>query len=578
MKQLTRQGKSYLSEKTKVILMIVVIVAVTGFPYLQEGLDGYFPDLMYHMLRIEGVKDALAEGVFPVRIYENFFNGYGYGSPLFYPDIFLIFPALLRMLGIPPLIVWKIFALCLTSAATLTTWWSIKYISKDSELSMAATFLVMLSQFYLADLCDRVGLSEYLAFIFIPLLIAGIYDFFVYEGRKVYLLGIALTGLILSHTIMTFIGVILTIIIFVRMWFVKRSNNYLFDGRRMLGLLITALCTLLLTSYYICPMLEQMLSDRFQYMTPWAHVGDFVEPYSTFFRMTGYFSNIAYVGIGVPVLVLAAVCLFLKKPKNKWAAVFFVGGILMFVIQTSLFPWERLNDTMLNMIQFPYRFFPYALLFLVLGITLILAEHVKSGMRRKVVLLTIIAAAIVTGVVQNLTIESIEESTWISDEFLGYSNDYVGAGEWLPENISPDVTGMTAERKVLVNGVDKEWYDAGDYYYFQIEGNGECVLPLMYYKGYEAELHSEEGGITPLTVEKTEQALVKVRNTTGQAGEIRVWYGKTPVQKVSAFLSGITILVLLIAAVTVKYRTRREEKKRVQSKREEIRRRVRERR
>ena len=69
--------------KQKVALMIITIAAVTGFPYLQKGVCGYFPDLMYHMLRIEAVKDALLEGVFPVRIYERFFNGYGYGSPLF---------------------------------------------------------------------------------------------------------------------------------------------------------------------------------------------------------------------------------------------------------------------------------------------------------------------------------------------------------------------------------------------------------------------------------------------------------------------------------------------------------------
>lgn len=577
MRRLKGQRKSYFSEKTKVIIMVAVIVAITGFPYLQKGLCGYFPDLMYHMLRIEAVKDALMEGVFPVRIYENFFNGYGYGSPLFYPDIFLLFPAFLRMLSIPPLVVWKIFALFLTGIATVTTWWSVKYISKDSELSMAAAFLIMLSQFYLADLCHRVGISEYLAFIFIPLLIAGIYDFFVYEGKKVYLLGIAITGLVLSHTIMTFIGVIITAIIFIRMMFVRKSKNYLFDKRRMTGLVSTALSTLLIVSFYIFPMLEQMTTDRFRYMTPWANVGDYVQPFSTFFRMTGYFSHIAYVGIGIPVLVLTVICLFLKKPKNKWAALFFVGGVILFLVQTPLVPWEKLNETMLNMIQFPYRFFPYALFFLVLGITLIVTENFQ-GKGRNVALLVIVASAILTGVVQNMTIKSSEESKQIDAKYLESNTGYVGAGEWLPEDISPDVVGMTAERKVLVNGVDKEWYDAGDYYHFQTEGDGECVLPLMYYKGYKAELHSEEGVITPLPVEKTAQALVKVNNTTGQAGEVRVWYGKTTVQKASALLSVITILVLLIAAAAVKCKTRREEKKSVQSKREELRRRVRERR
>lgn len=76
-----------------------------------------------------------------------------------------------------------------------------------------------------ADLCHRVGLSEYLAFIFIPVLIAGIYDFFVYGGRKTWLMGIGFAGLLLSHTIMTFIGVILTVLIFVRMLFVLQGES-----------------------------------------------------------------------------------------------------------------------------------------------------------------------------------------------------------------------------------------------------------------------------------------------------------------------------------------------------------------
>ena len=85
-----RKNNGKYKEYIRIFVMAAIIVAITGFPYIKEGLCAYFPDLMYHMLRTEGVKEALLEGNFPARIYMNFYNGYGYGSPLFYPDIFLV--------------------------------------------------------------------------------------------------------------------------------------------------------------------------------------------------------------------------------------------------------------------------------------------------------------------------------------------------------------------------------------------------------------------------------------------------------------------------------------------------------
>ena len=539
--------------KQKVAHMIITIAAVTGFPYLQKGLCGYFPDLMYHMLRIEAVKDALLEGVFPVRIYERFFNGYGYGSPLFYPDIFLIFPALLRILSVPPLAVWKIFALCLTAGTSLTSYFSIKYICRDREFSIAAAFMLMLSQFYLADLCHRVGLSEYLAFIFIPVLIAGIYDFFVYGGRKTWLMGIGFAGLLLSHTIMTFIGVILTVLIFVRMLFVRRENLFLLDMERMRRLFVTAGAVILCTAYFTSPMLEQMISGTFQYMTPWAKVGDYVQPFSTFFRVTGYFSHIAYVGIGIPILILLIVCLFLKKPKNKWTAAFFVGGCGMFLLTTPLFPWEKLNDTILNMIQFPYRFYPYALFFLIVGITMILVKNFPTGVKgRKAVLVFVIAGSVLGGIVQNATIISSEESKQIDAAYLEENTGYVGAGEWLPQGLDPDVTGLTAGKTVKADEelTNQKLRHEGKYYYFTTEDDAHTyILPLMYYKGYEAWLSCGDGSSVRLMLDKSDNSLVRVHNTEGKEGEVRIEYDGTALQKISSIISLVALLGILLYIV-----------------------------
>ena len=63
------------------------------------------------------------------------------------------------------------------------------------------------------------------------------------------------------------------------------------------------------------------------------------------------------------------------------------------------------------MIQFPYRFYPYALFFLIVGITMILVKNFPTGVKgRKAVLVFVIAGSVLGGIVQNATIISSEES------------------------------------------------------------------------------------------------------------------------------------------------------------------------
>ena len=539
-------------EKIKIPLMVFIIVGVTCFPYLQEGLCGYIPDLLYHLLRIEGVKESLMLGEFPTRIYNNFFNGFGYGSPLFYPDIFLVFPAVLRIISVEPIAAYKIFAVTVCIFGTLTTYYSLKYITKDSNCSIIGVFLIMLSQFWLADLHHRVGISEYVAFAFIPVLIAGIYDFFMYEGKRTWLIGAGLIGLLLSHTIMTFIGVLLTVIIFVRMLFKKSGENYLFDKNRMKNLIITALCTILITAYYTFPMLEQMVffGNELSYTEPWAHIGKYTQPFSSFFRIKGYFSTIAYVGIGIPVLGLIALCCFLKKPKNKWVWTFLGGGCALFLASTSLVPWGILENTILNMIQFTYRLWPYAIIFVVIGVVMILSENSNHcSEKQKIMAFTaIIGCIMLAGLFQNRMIAaSTIESRGFDAQYLEEHNNYVGAGEWLPLGVAEEITDLEAEMLVVSDRGDrKNLTTSGKYKIFYNDKETESYqLPLIYYKGYEARLSEENGTETQLEIQMDDNAQVLVINQKDKQGKIYVHYAGTIIQKFSNIVSLISIIFVI---------------------------------
>ena len=111
MRETTKKQKSK-KEKSFVLGMVILIAIITGLPFLKPGLGGHLLDTLYHLLRIESVKEALLNGAYPARVNPLFLNGYGYGSSLFYSDITLVVPAILRLLGVSPILSWKIFALC----------------------------------------------------------------------------------------------------------------------------------------------------------------------------------------------------------------------------------------------------------------------------------------------------------------------------------------------------------------------------------------------------------------------------------------------------------------------------------
>lgn len=421
-------------------IMIIIVVATVGFTYLTEGLQGDLKDLMYHMLRIESVKEALQAGEYPAHVNPIFFNGYGYGSSIFYPDLFLIIPAIMRMLGLSPIVTWKLFVMLLAAVSATTTFLSFKYISKNVYFSISGSVLLVLSQFYIADIMERSGLGEYIACIFMPILIAGLFDFVEYEGKKVYLIGIAFVGMFLSHMIMTVVGILVTIIFFAVMICVPQKRKMIFKREKIVALVLTAVVSVCLVAYYAFPMIEQMINDKFLYMEQWARISDYTQPFRVFFKCTGGFCYIARIGVGIPILILLEVRMIFGKPKNRWADFFLGGGILLLVAMTDIVPWDILSNTFLNMLQFTYRLYPYALCFIVLGLVIYFAE--KCAEKR------MIAFAVGFGCWQDcVSNRGVHYS--INEEYLYDNTCWVDQGEWLPKGIADDVRGVHQDLKSL---------------------------------------------------------------------------------------------------------------------------------
>ena len=195
-------------EHKKIIISIFIFVCLySSFLLLIPGIPrGH--DLTFHLSRISAISDGLKFGEFPVKVYPNYFGGYGYANGLFYGDVFLYFPAVLCLLGLSVITSYKVFLFVCAICTALSIYICVKSISKSRFAATLSMILYTLSSYRAVDVYIRAAIGEVLAFIFIPIVILGVYEIIYNDKKKWYILTIGFTGLFLSHNISAVIMVI----------------------------------------------------------------------------------------------------------------------------------------------------------------------------------------------------------------------------------------------------------------------------------------------------------------------------------------------------------------------------------
>ena len=92
--------KSFICNHYIIILICLLLVAGIVIPLCNvQTFLGH--DVYFHMTRMEALAQEIDAGNIPARLYYFVYDGYGYASPMFYGDLFLIIPALLILMGVP---------------------------------------------------------------------------------------------------------------------------------------------------------------------------------------------------------------------------------------------------------------------------------------------------------------------------------------------------------------------------------------------------------------------------------------------------------------------------------------------
>lgn len=529
-----------------VMVLMLLVSGICMLPCFERGLP-FGDDQQVHMLRVESLLKALKSGQgYPVYVYQNMLEGYGYGMGMFYPDLFLLPAVFFRLLGAPPEIAMKLYIYVLFLCTCVTSYYAGKTLGGRKITGAVTMILYTMGHYHLEDVYIRFALGEVTAMIFIPLVFVSLYDFTEKQHSRRGLLCVTFSGLLLSHTISFALCVILAII-----WCLLRYRQLLTNRHLIIELIAEAGVCMLITCYYWLPVAEQFLDGRFQVSDDPA----FYTHENTMYLLaivSGKYS-VAFIEVGLlALLVFGGILNNIHSKKATWCL---IGTVILLLLETNIFPWRIVDKTHLVSIQFPWRLNMLTEFMLAFGIAAQLCIVLRLYMNDIRCAVVGLVVCMLTGFFNLNMIWNVELGSYV-DYPEGYADavehtNTVGMGEWLPEEcdladtVYADHNGVVRCGNRYIQGR----YNADWSLEFDADGKpGEYIVPKYYYKGYKAKCVDAEGNTYDVDVQKgSEDGLIKLK-VNSEIERVVVVYRGTKMQLVSRI---ITLLACAVIGVYV---------------------------
>ena len=531
------------------ILLLLLLTAVSCIPlYVASGLYQN-EDLFYHICTIRGIAASIAEGYIPPRILLDLIENYGYGAGFYYPNLFFLLPAALRLLGFSLPFTYKFFVLLCTFFSLCSIYSCVKHISGKVSAARLSAVMYAFAAYRLIDVFYRAALGEVQAFVFMPIIILGLYE--IYEGHpeKWFHFALGFTGLLMCHLISLAICGVFTLA-FVLIRFRKTFG----DRKVFTALLKSVLITLALGAFFILPMIEQLTTVEQKINEIGS--GQYGFQAEDFGRLFSFFTTwnkgtvLRYVYPGWILLILPVLRLIFVRKRTKAIVIadtLSLFGAAAMIMCTNVFPWQ-LFHWFRSYIQFAWRFMMVATVCLCVSCA-IYSDSISASNR---FVMVVVLGAAVCGF--PIIVETIANRMYSVDEALYLlGTNKLGNAEYLPSSFrrefaeaNKDTVSSNAEdyavtqhnREGLTFSFSYEVKDGGEDVYFSV--------PLIMYTGYRAELTSADGTVTELQPEADDIGLVRVYTGGVDSGIIFVHYEKTTIQIVSEIISLSALAFIIV--------------------------------
>lgn len=478
-------------------------------------------DVGYHLMRIEGLKDGIVSGQFPVRIAPKWLQDYGYADAVFYGQTLLLPAALFRMIGFTVTTSYRLFILCINLATAWLAYYCFRRIFGHPYIGLLCSMLYTLSIYRLYKLYMRGSLGEALGLLFLPLIAYGFWRVFTEDHKSgayrwcFIPLTIGFAGIIQTHMLTCELVGGFTVLLCIVLW------KKVFRRETFWALTKTVICGALIAAWFIIPFLDYMVTGDFMIQHAYertiqerglylAHLFS-VYPFAgtSVFPAEEGMVHAMPVGIGFALLVCLILWCYLlvlgRKTmesrgglEKRYLALGNIGlgfAALAMLMSLSAFPWNsiqflhRITATLVSSLQFPERALMIAGIgaVLVAGVLACWTFHQENKGWRIAFF----------GVMAGLTVLT---SLLLLDDFThngsfvriynaeGMGSGYIAGQEYLP--YGTDAAQLLYRGPIPGGDVEIESYEQGP---LTVEvnchnpgGEGALNLPLLYYKGYRA--------------------------------------------------------------------------------------------
>lgn len=526
-------------KKNWVFITLTLLVIINSGWLIFKGMP-FQHDIEFHYSRIISLANTIKNGDFFALIHDAFY-GYGYALGIFYGNLFFYIPSLLYIIGLPDILVFKLFYILINIGTVIITYFSMKGIIKNKKISVFITILYCLSEYRLIDVFVRGAVGEMLAFMVAPLIIYGIYEIIYGDCKKWYLFTIGFVLILLSHLISTVLMVIFCSIII--LFNIKRFWN---EKCRIKYLIISVIVGILLGAFFIFPILEQYLLSEISIFVD----GSVYYPTGLSILNLVIPSKLFSYYLGVSIILLIPIRFFVKKKnidKNDYKLLsfsnyLFILGVIAWMFTSDIFPWKYLGN-MFSFIQFPWRLLFIATLFLSFSIGINIYLLYKNGHKKIVdaVFKFIIIASLIT-----IGLYSVQYGIR-KNHYNTFTTNEIGNGEYLLSNtdlfeLKNKVYGFNTNNDELIFDYSKKGTKVVINYSNNLTSDTYIEIPLFNYLGYDINSN--------LKVENGTNDFMKIY-LEDENGSFEIYYKGTSIQKISyiiSFITGVSFIGFLIVS------------------------------
>lgn len=312
-------------------------------------------DIVFHFSRIKGLAS-----VFSGPINFTTFNSYGGGVNFFYPYLTL-FPAVIFYWITHNLILsYMLYVWVLNVCTILITFYYGRKFFKRVDAAFLFSCFYTFYGYRMIDIYQRSAISESIALTIMPVVLYYTYRLLFEKKNCVIPLAVSMSLLIYTYALFTFMSVIVIGLLFIGSLLAKRKKKEnVLD--LFVGMAKAVGWTTLLTAYVWYPMLQQVLHQSINrpFRTNLQERGVNIFE-SLFGAMTNDLTTFTMGTIGVVSLVLPL--FFLKRFERRERVIYFCAVATWF-LSTNVFPWFLLQNTPIQLIQFPWRILGFQVLF-----------------------------------------------------------------------------------------------------------------------------------------------------------------------------------------------------------------------